>query len=148
MTRMETPVLNDPQRRHYAVLLAMLEDALREIEALAAGTAPAGRLTPMTSDISAEAAKAITRECGGLRERVYALADVVGASAQPASAVRRAYAALISSVIHLEDSTAKKLAAYGPVDPSVKRLLDPPIRELHDRLSALAAQVNPAGRSA
>jgi hypothetical protein len=140
----EDLVLNEPQRRHFAVLLAMLEDALREIEALAGGTAPAGRLTPMNSDIQADTAGFLVRECATLRERVYGLAEQLEVPAQAASASRRVNAALISSVVHLEDSTSDKLAGYGPVHPSVSRLLDPVIRDLHRRLGVLVARMSPS----
>ncbi|MFI5207437.1 MAG: hypothetical protein ACHQX4_05390 [Gemmatimonadales bacterium] len=141
---MEQPVLNEPQRRHYAVLLAMLEETLREIEHLASGAPLGGRLTPVHSDLPPETMRLLVGECAQIRQRVYALAERLGVPSRPASATSRVHAALIASVVHLEDSTADKLAGYGAVDASVERLIDPTIVELRKRLGALAARVHPA----
>jgi hypothetical protein len=143
---MEAPVVNKPQWRHYAVLLAMLEETLREIERIAEGAVPPGRLSALEADLPRETADLLLRECADVRERVYRLADLLAVPSHSTSAMRRVSAALITSVVHLEDSTSDRLAGYGPVDPSVERIVDPAIRDLHDRLSSLASRVNPAGR--
>lgn len=100
-------VLNEPQRRHFAVLLGMLEETLREVERMASGGATAGLSRPSSTTC------------------------------------RRSLPLLITSVMRVEDSTSDKLRGYGAVHPSVARAVDPVVREIHDGLAAVAAELEP-----
>jgi len=136
-------VLTEGQRRHFAVLLALLEETLNEVEAIAAGRSRPGKLVRADHDLPPGFAEAMRPYGARIRERIHALADGLDLGSRPRSDARRAQALLLASVVRLEDSAADKLRAYGEVDPRVGRTIGPLIADLHAAFGSLVALVNP-----
>jgi hypothetical protein len=134
------PVLNENQRRHFAVLLVGLDDALHRVELLSDTAHPiAGPLTHHADDLPPrfdDRVRPLVRE---LRSRIGHLAEVLGTGPREHSRARSIRALVTSAVIRLEDSRARGLRGYGAVDPSVARELDPVIDDLMARFRAVSA---------
>jgi hypothetical protein len=148
--------LNGPQRRHFEVVLASLEDALLRVEQLASGTGTDAReLTQVDHDVPPAFAVALGPSLAALRAQVSALARSMALEGRRPSTKRTIRAVLTSQIVHLEDSDARRLRGYGEVDPRVPALLDPAlaalIGELRELLFALehperAAAARPRNR--
>lgn len=136
-------VLNEPQRKHLAVLLMMLEEAVAEVEQIAAAPAAQARLVAAERDVPPEFARLVRPYCERIRARLVALADQFGLEARSVSDARRIQALLVISIVRIEDSFSGKLRGYGKVDPSVAQHLDPALKEIRAMLSELAALLAP-----
>jgi len=137
-------VLNEPQRRHFAVLLAMLEDTLADVEAIAAGPAASGRLRAQEHDLPRGLDAALRPYVVQLRGELVALADRLGLVGQSHLASRRLQALLLASIVRMEDSTSDRIRGYGAVDESVKREVDPALRRMHATLERMLAAASGA----
>jgi len=135
-------VLTEGQRRHFTVLLAVLEETLHDVEAIAAGRSRSGKLVRAEHDLPPGFAEAMRPYTARIRERIRALADGLDVESRRLSDARRTQALLLTSVVRLEDSTADKLRAYGEVDPRVARVIGPLIADLHAAFGSLLALVN------
>lgn len=138
------PVLNDNQRRHFAVLLVSLDEALTRIEQLAEGEHRAwGPLTEYTDDLPPGFRVAVAPLVAELRRRVVDLRRVLGTEARTMSRARSIRAMVTSATIRLEDSRARGLRGYGNVDPSVPAQLDPVLDDLTERFRAIGRLAAP-----
>ena len=116
------PILNENQRRHFAVLLVGLDDALYRIEQLSEpAERRAGPLTRHTDDLPAQFAERAGPLLRDLRDRIVRLAATLGTEPREHSRARSVRVVVTSAVIRLEDSRARGLRGYGAVDPSVAR---------------------------
>jgi len=132
--------LNVNQRHHFDVLLASLEDALARIEELAgAPRAVERQLTELADDVGPgflrEAHSALERA----RARLHALATAMRVEPRAHSRQRTIEAILTSQIVQLEGSDARRLRAYGAVDPRLAGLLDPQLEALEADLAELRA---------
>lgn len=133
------PVLNENQRRHFAVLLVGLDDALHRIELLGDPTHRiAGPLTHHTDDLPSRFDERVRPFIRDLRERIIRLAASLGTGSREHSRARSIRALVTSAVIRLEDSRARGLRGYGAVDASVAKELDPVIDDLMQRFRAIS----------
>lgn len=140
-------ILNEAQRRHFGVLLGMLEDTLFAIERIAREDTEPARLRGVEHDLPGGFEAEMQREFAPVRARLHALADGLGLDMRLESDARRAHALLMAAIVRLEDSTSDRVRGYGAVDPSVSRVMDPVIGEMHASLTRLAARLAaPDGR--
>jgi hypothetical protein len=136
-------VLTDGQRRHYTVLLAMLEETINEVEAMTEGRNAGGRLRHQTGVLPERLRTTAQPLLERVRSDVGALARLLAVEPQEVSRVRRLQALLLSTIVRLEDSTSDKIRGYGEVDPGVARAVDPALHRIHGALENLAALVAP-----
>ena len=139
MDALEPIPLNGPQRLHFEVILASLEDALARVELIAQGRVPRDgrRLTRVVCDLPEGFLADAAPRIASLRAYVAALSDALALEGSDASALRTARALLTSQVIHLEDSDARRLRGYGTVDPLVRERLDPVLETMRSDVQAI-----------
>jgi hypothetical protein len=142
-------MLNEPQRRHFEVLLAMLQDTLRAIENLADPTSgPPGSLTTYDNDLPPHLAESVRPALDTLSGVVDTLARKLGLAPRRFSRVRAIRAMVLSEIVRIEDSYADKLRAYGAVDPRVRDTIEPALDALREALESITALLKPPPASA
>lgn len=134
----EAPFLNANQHRHFEVFLSMLQDALAEIEALAAPAAgrPDG-LVWYHDDLPSDFDAAIQPLLVSLREDIRQLAELLEITPQRRSRVRLIRALATSEIVRLDDSYAEKLRGYGAVDPRAGARINPILDQMRADLGQL-----------
>lgn len=138
-------LLNGPQRRHFEVLLGMLQETLSKVERLASEAAPeAGGPLVYKEDLPPEFAASIEPVVAELRRLIARLSADLGLRRRAVSRSRSIRALLTAEMVRLEDSTADKLRGYGPIDPRVGTTVDPVLRELHALLGSILRIVDSA----
>lgn len=137
----EMPV-NGPQRRHFEVVLASLENALVHVETLARADSPdARRLTQVEHDLPAGMFERMVPRIAALREHLSRLAAGMRLEAHVRSEARTINALLTSQIVHIQDSYAHTLRGYGDVDPRLAAQLDPVMESIERELVALRAEL-------
>jgi hypothetical protein len=138
ITGTERHFLNEPQHRHFAVFLSMLEDALSEINQLAGSRAGAEEnLTLYDADLPDAFANSAEPSFRSIRREIAALARVLEIKPQHRSQRRTIRALLTAELVRLDDSYAHKLRGYGAVDPRARNALDPTLDRIRSELTAL-----------
>jgi hypothetical protein len=117
-------LLTEPQERALTTGVRRLRETLDELERLLAGG------TDAVPDIDPADAADLRAAIAETRDRLAALARLLGVEARPRSA-RRTFAALASAAWTVaEDLRPAKLTRYGAVHPEAARLLAPHIEAL------------------
>jgi hypothetical protein len=130
--------LNDPQRTHFEVILASLENVVFRIESLAREAGDERRmLSHIAADLPDGFADAVAPTLASVRARLGALATAMRLETRRSSARRTIHALVTAQIVHLEDSVAARLRAYGMVDPRLTGELDPLLADLHADLNAV-----------
>lgn len=131
--------LNDHQRRHFDVFLAMLEQALFKIEDLVhrSNLDAARSLTIYNRDLPSGFAESAAPVLQSIRDQVAGLGKVLGIQQQHRSTGRAVRAILTAELVRLDDSYARRLGGYGAVDPRVQTTVDPNLDEIRTSLVAL-----------
>jgi hypothetical protein len=143
----ETIPLNGPQRLHFEVILASLEEAVSDVEQIALGSAhTARRLKRMENDLPPRFWERAAPHVASLRAHAAMLTSVLGLKGLESSANRTVRAVLTAQAVQIEDSLSSHLRGYGPVDPDVPARLDPALLAIKDDLDAMRALLHaPAG---
>jgi hypothetical protein len=131
--------LNEHQRRHFAVVLTLLEESLAEIERVAsAGTPPAGSLTAYADDLPPGFAELAAPRIAALRRHIAEM--VAGLALEPGVTSRRSVVRAVASgeAVRVEDSTAKQMRGFGAVDPRFDATIQPLLDAMHAELRAIA----------
>lgn len=132
--------LSEPQRRHFEVILASLENALLEVEQLARADSPdARRLTQLEDDLPDGFLDRSQEAVERLRRQLRQLADQMQLEAQHHSKGRTIGAILTAQVTQIQDSYARMLRGYGHVDPDLAPRLDPELASMEEELAELRA---------
>ncbi|HEX5408513.1 MAG TPA: hypothetical protein VFW89_01955 [Gemmatimonadaceae bacterium] len=132
-------LLNKPQRNHFAVLLAMMEDSLAEMERLARSESePARELTRWADDVPPGVVDALQARLALMREKVRLIGRRLGIEPREASRKRAIRAIVTAELLRIEDSYATMLRGYGAVNPAAASVVDPAMDELHAEFTALA----------
>ena len=138
--------LNEPQRRHFAVILQSLENALLEIVALAGDDAPDARhLTRLAHDLPPDYLARVRPAIDAIAEQMAQLSRAIGIDPHPESKARAIAAMLTAQLNQLQDSSARTLKRYGKVDPGLAAELDPVLRSIEGRLGELKAALRKSG---
>lgn len=141
-------MLSDGQRRHVAVFLSRLEEALDEIERLASQPVRGDRvLAHERADLPAEYGAAVRDDVQVLREDIRRLAEAFHLPPRERSRARQARALLGSMLVQLEDARARSLRAYGTVDAEGASTLDPVLEAIRARLGQLLERLSQPGSS-
>jgi hypothetical protein len=131
-------MLSNGQRRHIAVFLSRLEEALDDLERLADQPVRADRvLARERADLPAGYGEAIGSDVTALRDDVRRLAAALQLVPRERSRARQARALLGSVLVQLEDAWARSLRAYGAVDAAEVSALDPALETMRARLVRL-----------
>lgn len=139
-----SPVLNDNQRRHFEVLLSMLEDSLARIDELCSEPSTNRTLTIVNDDLPPKFAVDAEPLMTSIRARVVQLAAALNLSPRSLSK-RRAIATLLTAeVIRIEDSAPERLRGYGSVDPRFADEIAPQLREIREELARLSSMLRSA----
>ena len=134
----EAPLLNEHQRRHFEVFLSMLQDALAEIEALAApATGRPDAHVWYHNDVPSGFDAAIQPLLVSLREDSRQLAELLEITPQRRSRVRLIRALATSEIVRLDDSYAEKLRGYGAVDPRAGARINPILDQMRADLGQI-----------
>lgn len=133
--------LNEQQRRHLAVALDQVDQALLEVVGGAVSgdrAEPLQRfLRPQQRDLPAALASRLLEAALRIRSRLGAEIAPLGLHGNPASVRRRLAAYLTSALVLLEDCHSPAMAAYGDVDPQLTGVLDPWLATLEAEVNAL-----------
>lgn len=150
-----TPLLNEPQRRHFEVFLSMLETALNEVEMLGSDAPPAPEesLVVQDSDLPKDFSTRAHPAVQVIRRQITSLGRTLDIKPRHISRARRVKALLTAELVRLDDTYARKLRGYGAVSPRIAAEIDPVLdrirTEIVDLLLACERQPrdsNPATR--
>jgi hypothetical protein len=111
------PVLNENQRRHFEVLLSMLEESLQRIETLSSSLSMNGRMSIVKDDLPSTFILEAEPLIASIRARIGRLAAVLELTPRTVSKRRTISALLTAAIIRIEDSSPEQLRGYGTVDP-------------------------------
>ncbi|HSA56522.1 MAG TPA: hypothetical protein VLE53_12515 [Gemmatimonadaceae bacterium] len=136
-------LLNGSQRRHFEVLLGMLQDTLSKVERLASeGASDPGGPVVYKEDLPPGFAASIEPAMTELRHLIARFSADHGLRQRAVSRARSIRALLTAELVRIEDSTADKLRGYGAVDPELGTTIDPVLRELHALLGSILRRVD------
>ena len=134
----QASVLNENQRRHFEVLLSMLEDSLVHVEELCDVSRPSDTiLTVVDNDLPPRAADLARPVVRGIREQIARLASDLQLPPRRVSRRRTIRALLTSEIIRIDDSAPDQLRGYGSVDPRYADAVAPQLREIRSALVQL-----------
>jgi hypothetical protein len=145
---MDTHGLTEPQRRHVAVFLQQVEEALDEIESLASSPASEAKLFRIDiDDLPAGFHEAIRPAVHRIRVKLKHLVDKLGLESNPRSRSRHIQALVVTTIVQIEDTGSRGLRGYGLLGPVVFDTIDPALAEIHSALEQIAAGVTRRGAS-
>lgn len=149
METLEPIPLNGPQRLHFEVVFASLEDALARVELIAQGRVQHDGvgLKRVVRDLPDGFLTDAAPRIASLRAYVAALSEALALEGSDSSARRTVGALLTSQLIHIEDSDARHLRGYGAVDPLVRERLDPALETMRIHLQAILDLLHHAERT-
>jgi hypothetical protein len=117
--------LTEPQRRHVAVFLQQVEDALAEVELVAAGQATGPKLLRQeVDDLPPGFEDAVRQPMQRIRARLDALIRALGLESQFRSRSRHLQSLLLTTMVQVEDTGSRGLRGYGPIGPVVYDVVD------------------------
>jgi hypothetical protein len=138
----DTVAITESQRRHLAVFLAQVEDAVAEVERLATAPPSSSRLRTDDLDLPAGFGPAVSPEIERVRAGLVALADTLGLVPLQKSRTREVQGLLSIAVVQLQDAGSRGLKGYGSVHPQLSPLLDPALQELRAGLARILAMLS------
>jgi hypothetical protein len=139
--------LTDNQRRHLAIYLAQVEDAVESVERLA--TTPAGEraLRIDRRDLPDDFGPASRDELANVRTGLAEMARALQLEPLERSRAQEALGLLTIAMVQLEDAGSRGLRGYGEVDPDAPAVLDPALARLRGVLARVAARLSAPRRS-
>jgi hypothetical protein len=140
-------VLNAHQRRHFEVVLGMLEATIGRIEQLAEAGPSKSMLTIDENDLPPDFATDAAPHLTAVRDKIATLAAELQLQPRRVSRRRAMRALLTAEVVRLQDSSAAQLRGYGAVDPRFAERVAPALADIIDRLGAVSSQLATGPRS-
>jgi hypothetical protein len=131
--------LNEHQRRHFAVVLTLLEESLAEIERVGTNTrGGAGSLMEYADDLPPGFAAQVGPRIAMLRKLIAGL--VASLALEPGVTSRRSVVRALAAgeAVRIEDSDAKQMRGFGAVDPRFGATIQPVLDAMHVELRAIA----------
>lgn len=136
--------LTEPQRRHVAVFLQQVEEALDEIERAAGSLNSEPKLFRIDiNDLPPGFHQAIEPTIRRVRARLKQLVEGLGLESSPKSRSRHIQALVLTTVVQVEDTGSRGLRGYGPIGPVVVDVIDPALADIHKELEGIAARLSP-----
>jgi hypothetical protein len=140
---MDAHSLTEPQRRHIAVFLQQVEEALDEVESLAATPTPGRRIFRVdVNDLPEGFGNSIEPEVLRIRAGLRSLVEQLGLESHPRSRARQVQSLILTTLVQVEDTGSRGLRGYGPLGSVVFSIIDPALTEIHhdlERIAQLAA---------
>lgn len=135
--------LTESQRRHLAVFLELLEEALLDIERAAQGGPGPRRLLLMeVDDLPPRFAASIAPDLRELRERLRALVEHLGLEPRTRSRAGLIRAVAGKCLVDLADAGSRGLRGYGSLDPGIVREIDPMLEAMQEPLVRIVARLS------
>jgi hypothetical protein len=139
----DSVAITESQRRHVAVFLAQVEDAVAEVERLATAPPSSSRLRADDPDLPPGFGSALTPEIERVRAGLVSLADRFGLAPLQKSRAREVQGLLSIAIVQLEDAGSRGLKGYGTIDPQLAPLLDPALQDLRAGLARILGMLSP-----
>ncbi len=135
--------LTESQRRHLAVFLELLEEALLDIERAAeGGPGPPRLLLEEVDDLPPGFAASIAPDLGELRDQLRAVVVRLGLGPRTRSRAGWIRAVAGKCLVDLADAGSRGLRGYGPLDPGVVREIDPMLEAMQHPLVRIVARLS------
>jgi len=132
-------LLNANQRRHFEVLLSMIERALLHVERTARlRDFPPSVLSAVTYDLPEDFAARLPSPLREARTTIGSLAALLQLSQHRTSARRSVQAALSTCIIRIDDASPQELTGYGAVHPQLFTEMGPLLDDLRKTLTMLS----------
>jgi hypothetical protein len=143
---MDSHGLTEPQRRHVAVFLQQVEEALDEVESVAAHPPMTTRklFRPDVDDLPPRFDAQIKPATVRIRAKLKCLVEALGLESNPKSRSRHLQALILTTMVQVEDTGSRGLRGYGPLSAVVFELIDPALADIHQELERIAAYLRPA----
>ncbi len=123
-------MLNDAQRMNLGIVMRMLEEKMRAIEARLARPEERALTFEVQNDIPPDTAQALRERIVEVYALIETLRDRLALPLDVKSASRDVLTGLMPLWVVLQESTSKRLLRYGEVDPSLASILDSKIEAM------------------
>ena len=123
-------MLNDAQRTSLGIVMRMLEEKMRAIEARLAQPEERALTFEVRNDLTPAMVQVLREKIDEVYVLIRALRDRLALPPTVKSASRDALTGLMPLWVVLQESTSERLRRYGEVDPSLAHVLDPKIGAL------------------
>jgi hypothetical protein len=135
-------MLNDAQRMNLGIVMRMLEEKMRAIEARLARPEERALTFEVQNDIPPDTAQALRERIVEVYALIETLRDRLALPLDVKSASRDVLTGLMPLWVVLQESTSKRLLRYGEVDPSLASILDSKI----EAMARLMVEMDDAAR--
>lgn len=135
-------MLNDAQRTSLGIVMRMIEEKMRAIEARLARPDERALTFKVHNDIPPDTAQTLRERIAEVYALIETLCDRLALPLDVKSASRDALTGLMPLWVVLQESTSKRLQRYGAVDPSLASVLDSKI----EALARLMVEMDDAAR--
>jgi hypothetical protein len=135
-------MLNDSQRVSLRIAFRLIDERMREIEAILERPEEVGVMYEVRDDLSPAMRERLPEKISAVRAILKNLRDRLALSAEITTARREAFKGLPYLWEVLEESTSKRLRRYGAVDDRLARILDPQIQSLETLIIELEHILN------
>ncbi|OGW69686.1 MAG: hypothetical protein A3A88_10270 [Nitrospirae bacterium RIFCSPLOWO2_01_FULL_62_17] len=136
-------MLNDAQRTSLGIVMRMLEEKMRAVEARLASPEEQALTFEIRNDLTPAMVQVLREKIDEVYALIRALCDRFALPPDVKPASRDALTGLMPLWVVLQESTSERLRRYGEVDPSLAHVLDPNI----DALARLMVEMDDAARS-
>ena len=123
-------MLNDAQRTSLGIVMRMLEEKMRAVEARLASPEEQALTFEIRNDLTPAMVQVLREKIDEVYALIRALCDRFALPPDVKPASRDALTGLMPLWVVLQESTSERLRRYGEVDPSLAHVLDPKIGAL------------------
>ena len=135
-------MLNNAQRTSISIVMRMLEEKMRAVEARLACPEEQALTFEVRNDLTPVTVQVLREKIDDVYALIRALRDRLALPLDVKPATRDALTGLMPLWAVLQESTSERLQRYGEVDPSLAHVLDPTI----DALARLMIEMDAAAR--
>lgn len=123
-------MLNDAQRTRLCILMSLIEEKMRAIEARLDCPEERGLMFEVTYDIVPKTAQTLREKIGDVYGLIRTLRDSFGLPREVKPASREIFKGLPQLWVAVQESDSKRLQGYGGVDHTLPPFLDPKLEAL------------------
>jgi hypothetical protein len=143
--KIESSMLNEPQRRGLSATFRTLEEMMYETETMINSDGYRGTLLEIKNDISPPAREKILKRIRLVREKVSRLSKQFALDMKQMKSSRKILADLSYCWEILEGSKARRLRGYGEVAEGLEERLDPQIDAIIDLITETGNVIKKGG---
>ena len=136
-------MLNDAQQTSLGIVMRMVEEKMRALEARLARLDEQALTFEIHNDLTPVTVQALREKIKEVYALIRALCDHLALPLEITPASKDVLSGLMQRWVILQESTSKRLQRYGEVDPSLAHVLDPKI----DALARLMVEMDDVVRS-